>query len=182
MRLLTSFCATPSLPSPDGQVLLRPFLPSDADFLLASFQDLEARENTPLVDPVSFDLARRWIRSRSSRGRHPLSPAWLITDGSGVRCGAIGATSIDWEHHRVEFYYWVLAPFRRHGLASRALETISLWALNRGLTHLELMIDTANVVSVKVALKAGYQFERLHPNYRFLTGKLVDAAAYVRRS
>jgi RimJ/RimL family protein N-acetyltransferase len=178
--LLAALRPWPDLPSPDGRVILRPWRVEDADFLIASYADVEARTQTPLIEPINLDIASRWIRDHASRGLHPAAPAFLIIDTHDERAGAIGATNIDWRLKRAEFFYWVLEPYRGHGLATSALRTISNWALNHGLTRLELMIDLHNQTSTRVALAAGYNFERVHFGYRFLNDKLIDAAAYVQ--
>ena len=180
--LLAALRPFPPLPSSDGQVILRPWRLEDADFLLTSFADDQVREMAPLAAPIDFGIAQRWIRDHAARGARPSSPAFLIVDAAGARLGAIGATSIDWNAHHAEFFYWVLAPYRGRGLATRALQTISEWALAGGLANLQLMIDTSNQVSAKVALGAGYRFTHMHPAYRMLGGHLIDAAAYVRQA
>ena len=171
---------TLQLASSDAQVHLRSWRATDADFLLTSFADDQARLCTPLPGPINHDIALRWIHDHSARGLRPTSPALLITNAEGVRCGAIGATRIDWKQKQAQFFYWVLAPYRHHGLATVALRTISEWAFTQGLSRLELMIDTNNPISIKVAISAGYSFECLHPGYRFLNSKFIDAVAYTR--
>jgi len=168
------------LSSPSGHVLLRPWGSEDADFLLASFADDEVRLMTPLIEPISLDIARRWILEHSAKTARPASPAFLITTQEGLRVGAIGATNINWRSRQAEFFYWVLAPWRNQGFASAALATISSWALEEGLQRLELMIDVQNQASAAVALRAGYRFERVISNYRVLNGRSIDAAAYAR--
>lgn len=178
--LLTAWRPWPALRAADRSVVLRPWSIEDADFLLASYADEQAREQTPLVLPINLTLAQHWIREHSARGLHPNAPSFLITTPDGVRMGAIGVTNLDWSRSRAEFFYWILAPYRGRGFATSALRTISTWAINHHLRRLELMIDTSNQVSQKVAQASGYQLERVHPAYRMLNGHIIDAASYIR--
>ena len=180
MRFIAAWRPVGPLTSPDGEVILRPWQMDDADFLQTSYADYEAKLRTPLTDPAG-NAALRWIFAHQARGLHPPAPAFIISDASGERYGAIGATNIDWAAKRAEFFYWLLAAYRGRGLAARALEAVSRWAESRGLERLELMIDTRNAASRKVAERAGYSFERIHPQHRVITGELVEAASYVRR-
>ena len=164
----------------DGHVVLRSWRAEDADFLLASFEDTEARRQVPLIAPINSGIALRWIHEHAAHSPRPTSPAFLIIDAAGTRVGAIGATSIDWHAHRAEFFYWILEAHRGRGFAKAALATISSWALGAGLGRLELMIDVQNQISVGVARATGYRFERVYSGYRVLDGRVIDAAAYVR--
>jgi RimJ/RimL family protein N-acetyltransferase len=59
-----------------------------------------------------------------------------------------------------EFGYWVLPVARGAGVAPRALQAGTSWALgDLGLHRIELVHSTTNRASCRVAAKAGYELE-----------------------
>jgi RimJ/RimL family protein N-acetyltransferase len=66
-----------------------------------------------------------------------------------------------------EVGYWTAAHARRQGVAARALETVSRWALETQqivrLTRLDLFHTAANQASCLVAAKCGYVLRDLLP-------------------
>ena len=62
--------------------------------------------------------------------------------------------------------YWVAPWARNRGLATRAVETLSAWALgDGGFDRLELTTHPENTASQRVAEKAGFNREGLVTGY-----------------
>lgn len=66
-----------------------------------------------------------------------------------------------------EVGYWTAARARGRGVAPRALDVLTAWALDafraEGLERLELLHQTDNPASCRVAAKSGYAFDRILP-------------------
>ncbi len=67
-----------------------------------------------------------------------------------------------------EVGYWTAAGARGRGVAPRALEILTSWSLDAfradGLANLELLHQTDNLASCRVAEKCGYEFDSILPS------------------
>jgi [ribosomal protein S5]-alanine N-acetyltransferase len=83
-----------------------------------------------------------------------------VTARDGGR--VLGSIGIRWsdEGDVGEIGYWLRADARGAGLTTRAVRLAARWALAReGVERLQLRADVENVVSRRVAEKAGFTFE-----------------------
>jgi len=87
-------------------------------------------------------------------GADDRSPRGLVV----VKVGTAGVAEVG---------YWIAAHARKQGVAARALETVSRWALGTQeivpLTRLDLFHTAANQASCRVAVKCGYPLHDLLP-------------------
>ncbi len=76
----------------------------------------------------------------------------------GELLGATGLNVIDWERRAADVGYWVAAPARGRGVATRAVRLVATWAFTvLGLEHLDLRPHRDNIVSQAVARGAGFE-------------------------
>ena len=153
----------------DEVVRLRPFTLEDAPAIATACDDPEiSRYTLNIPSPYTLDDARAYLEQceqdwRDATGRL----AFAIVDRTSgsllgsidVRLGDVGSIG-----------YWIAAPARRRGIATRALRLLSRWAIEEGgVERLELTTHTENVASQRVAEKAGFVLEgvlRSHTRFR----------------
>ena len=154
----------------DGVIVLRAPEDDDAEAVCAACQDPEILRWLPLLpQPYTIESAREyiaWARDQNEAGDRQL----VIVDASGGELlGSIGI-SINARMKNGLIGYWVAAPARRRGVASRALRILAEWAVGEGgLGRLELFTDPDNVGSQRVAEKVGFRREgvvRAHLEHR----------------
>lgn len=155
---------------------LRPWQPQDLTELLAAYSDPETRrwDSDPFDDETG---AARWIDVRRAEwGAGSRFSFAIVTDatgatgangGAGYLVGGIGIKGVEPEKFTAEVGYWVNAAHRGQGVASRALEAVSQWALDLpdglGLERLDLLHSVDNPPSCAVAEKAGYPLQSVLP-------------------
>ena len=151
--------ALPDPPLSDGVVALRGFEPGDLDALVAALQDPEIPRWTLVPSPYTHADARAYMRhvnrGRATGGR--LALAIVDAQADGALLGSVALNPISWEHRAADVGYWVAAPARGRGVATRAVELVAAHAFDAlGLERLELRAQRANVASQAVARRAGF--------------------------
>ncbi|MFD5000752.1 GNAT family N-acetyltransferase [Streptomyces buecherae] len=155
-----SHSAQPTLVSPDGALLLRPWAVADADVVHGAYQDAGIQKWS-LRRMASRDEVLRWIAAGERQWRQERAAQWAVADArSGEVLGRTALRWMDLAHGLAESAYWVLPHARGRGVAPRALTTLTRWALDEaGFHRLELAHSDRNEPSCTVALRAGYAFE-----------------------
>ena len=75
----------------------------------------------------------------------------------GALLGAAGLHAIAWDQRMADVGYWVAAPARGRGVATRAVQLLAGWAfVTLGLERLELRAHEDNTASHAVARRAGF--------------------------
>jgi RimJ/RimL family protein N-acetyltransferase len=143
---------------PEG---LRHWRPEDAPALAAAWADPDiTRGNQP---PPDLDPAA-WIAGTEVRWARRLALDLVIDAGRGEVAGEVGLAGFTTDPARAELGVWVAASHRRTGLGTRAVRTVTAWALDPdglGLEHLWARTDPANVAAE--SLFAGLGWDRLGP-------------------
>lgn len=140
-------------------VVLRPWAVEDADDLQAA-----ARASDDLDRQFGgLDLTDRAVCVRL------LAEHLVPADGSGRQfavavagraVGNVAVSHIEHRHSTAWLSYWLAAPVRGRGLATRALATAAHWAFREPrLFRLELGHRTDNPASCRVATGAGFRAE-----------------------
>lgn len=152
-------------------LLLRPWRDEDVEPLIEVYRDPVLRRWTSL--PVeSTEDALRWLAVQKDgwESRTRLSFAVLEDQRDAVESRLVGNVVLkrtDPSGGSAEVGYWTAAHARGRGVAVRALEALTVWALDafavEGLDRLELLHQVDNHASCRVAEKARYQFERVLP-------------------
>lgn len=151
--------APPDPPPSDGVVALRGFEPGDIDDLVAALQDPEIPRWTLVPSPYTHDDARTYMR-HVNRGRASgsrLALAIVDAQGDGALLGSVALNPISWDQRAADVGYWVAAPARGRGVATRAVELVAAHAFGTlDLERLELRAQRGNLASQAVARRAGF--------------------------
>ena len=139
------------------ELTLRPWTIGDVPSLVAAYAD-------PAIQRwharwMTLTEADEWVSTANESWRSETAANWAVTEGGGL-VGRMSLRTVDLEDGLAGLGYWVVPDARRRGIAPRALEAVSDWAINElGLHRLELEHSTRNEASCRVAVKAGYSLE-----------------------
>jgi RimJ/RimL family protein N-acetyltransferase len=152
---------------PVAPLRLRPWRLDDLPALIAAHRDPVLRRwlSTALADEAE---ARQWLQQQAVgwAAATRFSFAVVTTDPDdrspighvAVRVGSAGTAEVG---------YWTAAHVRGQGVATRALNTVSRWALQEQdilpLTRLDLSHAEGNQASCRVAVKCGFPLHDLLP-------------------
>lgn len=138
---------------------LRAWQPDDVPAVVAAYADPDIqRWHLESMDEAE---AAHWIARWAVRWRNETDASWAITDAtSGTVLGRVGLRGVHLDEGRGEVAYWVLAPARGRGVATRAVEVITDWAFEEiGLHRLDLLHSVHNRASCRVATRTGFALE-----------------------
>jgi RimJ/RimL family protein N-acetyltransferase len=146
----------------EAALRLRPWRSEDRQALLAVHSDpvLRHRLTTSLTDETD---AKRWLDAQASGWDTATQFSFaVVADDDHTLLGhvvvKVGAAGV------AEIGYWTAAQVRGRGIATRALEATSRWALaTQRLTRLDLLHAGDNQASCHVAEKCGYVLHDLLP-------------------
>jgi len=155
----------------DDAIVLRPFALDDVPAIVAACQDPEIPRWTSVPSPYTETDARAWLESDEEE-------SFAVVDRTSDQLlGSIGVRYFD--SGIGEVGYWVKREARGRGIATRALELISRWALvDKGLERFQLRADVANEPSQRVAEKAGFVREGILRSSLELKGERRDVVMY----
>jgi ribosomal-protein-alanine N-acetyltransferase len=142
----------------EGDLVLRPWRPDDAAAVLEAHSDpVIQRWHRRSMDSV--EEAQALIASWADEWTAETRACWAVTDNAGTRLGRLSLrTTLGLGTGEVG--YWVLPVARGAGVAPRAVQAATAWALgDLGLHRIELVHSVANHASCRVAAKAGYELE-----------------------
>lgn len=176
----------PSPPDPplsDGTVLLRPWTERDVPEIVESCRDEEiARWLDQVPQPYTVSDGREYVAmTRQGWKDGSLSAFAIVEPATDEVLGSIGVHWIDPGQHVGEIGYWVRREARGRGVATRALRLASGWAIGTcRLERLQLRADERNVVSQRVAERAGFRREGVLRSSRYnpRLGRRVDFVVY----
>ncbi|MCM2410471.1 GNAT family N-acetyltransferase [Streptomyces sp. RKAG290] len=162
-RLASS--AQPLLPVA-GDLLLRPWQPTDAPAVVAAFTD-PAIQRWHVRRADSVDEARGWIAQWQGAWSAESAAHWaVVRPGTGADAagdnvlGRVSLRSMNLGMGLAECAYWVLPAARGTGVAARAVDAVSRWAFETiGFERLELAHSVANEASCRVAHRCGFVLE-----------------------
>ena len=142
-----------------GGLVLRPWEAADVPVFLAAYRDPEIR-HWHTRHPASEDEVREWFDRYPQDWAQEKGAHWAVTRGGGEVTGRIAIGGFDLEDGVATCGYWVLPAARGAGVATRALNALSAWALGGNRFHrLQLDHSTGNPASCRVAVRAGFVLE-----------------------
>jgi RimJ/RimL family protein N-acetyltransferase len=163
---------TPSASSPSPSLLLRPWRAEDAGIVAAAYRDPLARRWLR-VSVTSDAEARQWIEKQINGWATGTRFGFAVEEGTapGRPVGHIVLKMGDPDTRAAEVGYWTSAAGRGRGIAPLAVETVTQWAFGSPrlgrhtgpLERLELIHDTGNQASCRVAEKSGYGLDSVLP-------------------
>ena len=123
---------------------------------MAICQDPAIPRWTRVPSPYTREDALAWIAICELELQTGRAIDWLAVDATGEVVASVAIQGIA-DDARGEIGYWVAAPARGRGLATRAVRLVSAWALGElGLRQLEIIAHEDNAASLAVARAAGY--------------------------
>jgi RimJ/RimL family protein N-acetyltransferase len=155
-------------PLVDGPTALRPWRDADIDPLVAACQDPEIPRWTRVPSPYGEADARAFLMRRFDDLHAGLAASLAIVSSADLESllGTAALVRFQWEHGRGEVGYWLAAPARGQGHATRAVRLISEWGFRvLGLERIELLAATGNPSSQAVAVRAGFAREAVLRSY-----------------
>ena len=175
----------------DDRVTLRPWHRDDAQFMATASADPEIRRYNGVHDrqgrpapPLSIEEAESAIdRFRTNRQEfeatgNPTGVVFAIADAtSGELVGCCGVD--DWTEEDVaQFGYWVAAPARGQGYATRAAILLTRWLFERGAARVFLTVVAENHGSAAVARRAGFEHEGTMRDHGIWQGQRCDVMVF----
>jgi RimJ/RimL family protein N-acetyltransferase len=153
--------ALPDPPLSDGVIALRRWTAADVPAIVEACQDPEITRWTLVPSPYGEKDARAYLERVADGWDAGVRGSFAVVDGAGgghgTLLGATGLEAIDWDQRAADVGYWVAAPARGHGVATRAVELLAGWAFGPlGIERLELRTDAGNAASQAVAARAGF--------------------------
>ncbi|MEU9200469.1 GNAT family N-acetyltransferase [Streptomyces sp. NPDC048332] len=143
------------------RLLLRPFVPGDAEELHAACQDPEIQRWTVVPSPYSRADAELFARQLSPGGWQDDSMynfAVVVRDG-GALAGALGINRRTGPG-TYEVGFWTAREHRGLGYTTEAVLCAARWTFTAlGGDRLEWRAETGNLPSRAVALRAGFRME-----------------------
>jgi ribosomal-protein-alanine N-acetyltransferase len=145
----------PDPPLADGVVRLRPWSAHDVDALVAAWADVEIQKWTRVPEHRESDHALRWIAAEQLRRDRGLALDLVISPADpedDTVLGEVGMVPLAGGPSRAELGWWVAAPHRRQGIATRAVGLLAEWLrIELAFTDLFAEVDPENPASVWVA-------------------------------
>jgi RimJ/RimL family protein N-acetyltransferase len=145
-----------------GDLTVRTLTPRDADLLVeatraeTAWSMWGARPVGPYAPEDALRALRAWdpdLGGQTSFG--------ILSTGRLV--GAVGLMPD--KPGSAELAYWVRPESRGQGIAARALQAVTGWALAGEANRVWLEINPANTASLRVAERAGFAFEEHIPDH-----------------
>lgn len=161
---------------------LRAFDSSDLDLVIAAADD-------PLIPmittvPTSRTRADAAAYVERQRGRSATGEGYsfaVVDRASGEAVGQIGLWTRELDQGRANVGYWIAPPFRRRGLASDALATLTSWAFTLdAVQRVQLFVEPWNEASWRAAEACGYEREGLLRSYQQIGDRRRDLYLYAR--
>lgn len=142
-----------------GPLLLRSWLPGDADAVHTACQDPQVQRWTRVPVPYGPEHAREFVGQASPAGwQAGTSAGFAVLDAaSGQLLASIALMSIDRADLRAEIGLWVAAAARGRGVGSLGSRAVCRWGFAAlDLRRVEWLADVGNVASVACAKRAGF--------------------------
>jgi RimJ/RimL family protein N-acetyltransferase len=163
-------------------IAIRPYELSDAnDIYMAINESLtDMKRWMPWCHSgYSVHDAINWIMEQDIRRERGSAYEFAIVGLEKQYLGGCGVNQVNNEYRMANLGYWVRTSATGQGVATRAVQLVSKWALtSTDLVRLELVIATRNIASLRVAEKAGASLEGLQRSRLLLDGTAHDAMMY----
>ena len=144
----------------DGEVVLRPFVPEDADALVSIWQDPEIQRRNTVPSPLTRDAAQAWITDKLALARDGLAWEWAITEAAtGELAGRRAIKELNWPDRRAVSSVFVARRFRGRRFAPRSLRLAAAHAFNTGMVRVQADCEADNAASIRSVVAAGMKHE-----------------------
>jgi RimJ/RimL family protein N-acetyltransferase len=162
----------------DGVVVLRTPVAADIDDLMPAFTDREVREagNLPAFGRADMVASLPHLPAMAATGR--LMPMIAADARTGRITGGGTLHHLDAERSIVEIGYWVFAPARRRGLATRTARLLAAHAFALGVERVAAYVNVGNVASERTLERAGYMREGVVRSLPVPSGRRRDKTLF----
>lgn len=166
----------------DGDVRIRPYAVEDADAVWRAVREslAELRPWMPWAHPgYTVSESRAWLETQVAAFQARTAFEFAIVSRDGRYLGGCGLNQVDSQHRRANLGYWVRSTATRRGIATAAVGLLSAWAFDAtDLNRLEILAATDNVISQKVAERAGARREGTLRSRILVEGRSQDAVVF----
>src|SRR5207244_2482677 len=114
----------------DDAIRLRPPAERDVSWLVESVSDPDVPRWTRLPSPYTKENALAWIALAESMARQGTAYHLVVAGKDDEPLGAVGLEVHERPALHGEIGYWLAAPARRRGIATRAVRLLAGWALD----------------------------------------------------
>ena len=152
----------PTEPLRDGPTVLRQWADDDVEALVEICQDPEIVRWIGVSADYGVDDARAYLSTRDRAAQAGLGAHLAIADATegNPLLGSISLVRFSWPDRRAEVGYWLGAPSRGQGHATRAVGLICRWGFRTlSLERIELLAAAGNPASQRVAERSGFRRE-----------------------
>lgn len=163
-----------------GDVMLRPWRPSDVAALHAACQDPEIARFVSIPQPYLARHAQAFIEECIQMWQDGTGAAFAIVDpATDDLLGAVSRLGPD--DRQASLGCWVVAAARNRGIGTRALRTVADWTLAvTDAVRLDAYIMVGNDASERMTVRAGFRREGVMRAGERLRGEPVDCVVYAR--
>lgn len=167
----------------NGTILVRPHQMADAEPCFEAIIE-SMDELMPWMfwcqPGIAFPEIEKWIESRSQAWLNDTDFEFAIVDPhQGSFIGNCGLVHLDLQNSRAELGYWIRTSQTGRGIATQASKLALQFGFDvLGLNRVEILIDTGNIASQKVAEKLGAEKEGLLRQRLNIHDEFRDAYLY----
>jgi RimJ/RimL family protein N-acetyltransferase len=130
-------------------------------------------------EQYSIEESRAWLAVQVPAFRDGSAFEFAIVAPNGRYLGGYGLNQVDKINKRANLAYWVRSSVTRRGVAMTAVGLLREWGFRyTDLVRLEVVIAVENLASLRVAQKAGAEFEGTLRKRLWLHGIAHDAAMF----
>jgi RimJ/RimL family protein N-acetyltransferase len=127
----------------------------------------------------SIEESRAWLEVQVPAFRDGIAFEFAIVATNGRYLGGCGLNQVDKINKRANLSYWVRSSVTRQGVATTAVGLLREWGFrSTDLVRLEVVIAVENLASLRVAQKAGAEFEGTLRKRLWLDGIAHDASMF----
>ena len=166
----------------DGVIRLVTISEQHLDGLAALLTDPDVVRNTRVPEPWETGFEHRWLEAYHTGAEDGTRDGFAIEDAeTGAFLGIAGLVAIERDENQAEIGYIVAREARGRGIAQRALRLVTDYALGEvALDRVQLLIDSENTPSLRVAERCGYVREGVARSLYVKPGRRADMVVYSR--
>lgn len=166
-------------PLTDGEVRLRPWRNDDVDCIRQASLDVRIPQGTTVPPVYSPAAGLAFVERQHGRLSSGQGISLAITRAATDAAIGLIILQIRQLPGVAGLGYWLVPDARGEGLATRAVNLITQWALSR-YVRVEAWVEPTNTASRRTLEKAGFQCEGLLRSYLLIADRRADAVVYSR--
>ena len=165
-----------------ADISIRPFRDEDVQALYESVRESMDDLSVWMAwchSEYSMAEARDWVGKQIAAFEARVEFHFAIIDVDEGLVGACGLNGINRDNRMANLGYWVRSSRSRRGIATQATRLLADWAFrNTDLNRLEILVAVRNHPSLRVAARAGAEWEGVLPGRLQHRGEMRDAVVF----